>query len=111
MAFSLYHYISLMSIIPFKIPVIVCKFIDYLLHIYCKPTGQEILGNATYKVFFGCDGRSEHELAELYNLNVAEQDFILSKRKANGIVSIGSKRIRVNFDLGYKSEFLTGGGL
>lgn len=76
-----------------------------------KRYGQEILGNATYKVFFGCDGRSEHELAELYNLNVAEQDFILSKRKANGIVSIGSKRIRVNFDLGYKSEFLTGGGL
>ncbi len=76
-----------------------------------KRYGQEILGNATYKVFFGCDGRSEQELAELYNLNTAEQDFILSKRKANGLVSIGSKRIRVNFDLGYKSDFLTGGGL
>jgi type IV secretory pathway VirB4 component len=75
-----------------------------------KHEGQEILGNATYKVFFGCDGKSEKELAELYNLKEAEREFILSKQKANALVTIGSKRLKVNFDLGYKSEFLTGGG-
>jgi hypothetical protein len=68
------------------------------------------LGNATYKVFFGCDGKSEKELAELYNLKEAEREFILSKQKANALVTIGSKRLKVNFDLAYKSEFLTGGG-
>ena len=75
-----------------------------------KQYGQELLGNTCYKVFFGCDGKSLQELADLYNLKDAEKEFLLRKQRGIGLVTIGSKRMRVKFDLGYKMQFLTGGG-
>lgn len=75
-----------------------------------KQYGQELLGTTAYKVFFGCDGKNLKELANLYDLKEAEVEFLLAKRQRVGLVTIGSKRMKVSFELGYKAKYLTGGG-
>lgn len=75
-----------------------------------KQYGQELLGNTTYKIFFGCDGKSLKELAELYDLKDPETEFLLRREQRKALVTIGSKRMKIKFDLNYKAKYLTGGG-
>lgn len=75
-----------------------------------KKDGQALLDLATYKIFFGCDGQNLKELSDLYNLKESEQEFLLSKHRGTGLVTIGSKRMKVRFALDYKKQYLTGGG-
>lgn len=64
-----------------------------------KKYGQALLDIPTYKIMFGTDGKNLEETTNLYNLTTAEEELLLSKKRANALFICGSKKMKINFDL------------
>lgn len=70
-----------------------------LLNEKVKLYGQAILDQATYKVFFGTDGKNLQESCELYQLTDAEKNVLLAQQQRHALFIMGKQRIHVVFDL------------
>jgi hypothetical protein len=71
-----------------------------------KQYGQALLDIPCYKVLMGTDGKNLLETKELYNLTEAEEDLLLSKKRGQALFVVGSKRLRVNFEIPlYKLDY------
>lgn len=83
-----------------------------LLNDKVKLSGQAILDCATYKVFFGTDGKNLEETSELFQLTEAEKNILLSQQRGHALLLLGKQHIHVDFDIPqYKLELMgTGGG-
>lgn len=74
-----------------------------------KQYGQELLGTTGYKAFFSCDGKNLRELGELYDLKDMEMEYLLKANRGSGLVTIGSKRMKVIFDVSdEKADIING---
>lgn len=83
-----------------------------LLNEKVKLSGQAILDCATYKIFFGTDGKNLEETSDLFNLTDAEKNILLSQQRGHALLLLGKQHIHVDFDIPqYKlDEMGTGGG-
>ncbi len=72
-----------------------------------KMYGQALLDIPCFKVLLGTDGKNLTELKELYNLTDAEEALLAQKKRGDGLLMVGSKRLRVNFEIpSYKFEYM-----
>lgn len=82
-----------------------------LLNEKVKLSGQAILDCATYKIFFGTDGKNLEETAELFHLTDAEKNILLSQQRGKALLLIGKQHVHVDFDIpAYKMELMGKGG-
>jgi len=85
----------------------VVDFLDPSVKMY----GQALMDLPAYKILMGCDGKNLAETTELYNLTELEQDLLFNKKRKYALMIIGSKRLRVRFDLPtYKFRFIGSSG-
>jgi len=85
----------------------VVDFLDPSIKMY----GQALLDTPCYKIIMGCDGKNLQETKDLYSLTEAEQELLLSKRRGEGLFMIGSKRLRINFDIPeYRFKYMGNAG-
>lgn len=72
-----------------------------------KRYGQAILDLPAFKILMGTDGKNLEETKELYNLTEAEEELLASKQRGKALLMIGSKRLRVSFDIpDYKFRYM-----
>ncbi|SKC77585.1 VirB4 family type IV secretion system protein [Maledivibacter halophilus] len=72
-----------------------------------KMYGQALLDIPCFKVLMGSDGKNLTELKELYNLTDAEESLLAQKKRGSALLMVGSKRLRVDFDIPkYKFEYM-----
>lgn len=82
-----------------------------LLNEKVKLSGQAILDCATYKVFFGTDGKNLEETADLFHLTEAEKSSLLAQEKRHALLFMGNQHVKVEFDIpAYKLELMGKGG-
>jgi len=83
-----------------------------LLNEKVKLSGQAILDCATYKVFFGTDGKNLEETADLFHLTESEKNALLAQEQRHALLFLGNQHVKVDFDIpSYKLELMgTGGG-
>ena len=76
-----------------------------------KLYGQAILDCATYKTFFGSDGKNLEETGELFHLTEEEKNILLAQQRGRALMLLGSQHIHVDFDIPkYKLELMGKGG-
>ena len=76
-----------------------------------KLSGQAILDCATYKLFFGADGKDLEETADLFKLTEAEKNILLSQQREHALLVLGEQRIHVHFAIpSYKLQLMGEGG-
>ncbi len=72
-----------------------------------KMYGQALLDIPCYKVLLGTDGKNLTELKELYNLTDAEEALLAQKKRGDGLLMVGSKRLHVDFAIpSYKFAYM-----
>lgn len=72
-----------------------------------KMYGQALLDIPCFKVLLGTDGKNLTELKELYNLTDAEEALLTQKKRGDGLLMVGSKRLHVDFEIPlYKFEYM-----
>lgn len=72
-----------------------------------KMYGQALLDIPCFKVLLGTDGKNLTELKELYNLTDAEEALLAQKKRGDGLLMVGSKRLHVDFDIpSYKFAYM-----
>ena len=64
-----------------------------------KMYGQALLDTPCYKIIMGTDGKNLKETRDLYDLTEAEQELLSSKRRGEGLLIVGSKRLHAIFDI------------
>lgn len=80
----------------------VVDFLDSKVKMY----GQALLDLATYKIIMGTDGKNLQETKDLYNLTEAEEELIASKQRGKALMIIGSKRLKIDFEIpDYKFKY------
>lgn len=73
--------------------------------------GQPILDAAVYKILFGTDGRNLADTVNLFKLTPAEEKSLEAKQRGKALALIGSRHMRVDFDLPqYRLELMGKGG-
>lgn len=73
--------------------------------------GQALLDIPCFKVLLGTDGKNLTELKELYNLTDAEEALLAQKKRGDGLLMVGSKRLHVNFHIpSYKFDYMGSSG-
>lgn len=77
-----------------------------------KYYGQDVLDLPTYKLLFSMDGKSLKETTELFNLNDAQSELISSGQRGTALMKVGSRAVKVKFDLSEErlEMFGKGGG-
>jgi hypothetical protein len=72
-----------------------------------KMYGQALLDIPCFKVLLGTDGKNLTELKELYNLTDAEEALLAQKKRGDGLLMVGSKRLHVDFVIpSYKFAYM-----
>lgn len=74
-----------------------------------KQYGQELLGTTGYKAFFNCDGKNLKELGNLYDLKDMEMEYLLKADRGSGLVTIGSKRLKIKFEVSQEKTNIING--
>jgi len=73
--------------------------------------GQAILDNPTYKLLLAQGEKDLQVLSSLMMLSEAEQEFLLTAGRGEGLLVAGAQRIRVKIEAApYEALYLTGGG-
>lgn len=76
-----------------------------------KRYGQPLMEMPCFKILMGTDGTNLKETKELYNLTDAEEELLASKQRGQALLMIGSKRMKVNFEIpDYKFEYMGSAG-
>lgn len=73
----------------------VIDFLDPAVRRY----GQALMDNPCFKFFMGTDGKNLEELTNLMNLTEAEQEMLAKKKRGEGLLIAGSKRIHARVKL------------
>ncbi|MBP3673479.1 MAG: hypothetical protein J6J18_06590 [Oscillospiraceae bacterium] len=74
-------------------------------------SGQPILDAAEYKILFGTDGRNLADTVNLFKLTPAEEKGLEAKQRGKALALIGSRHMRVEFDLPqYRLDLMGRGG-
>lgn len=82
-----------------------------LLNEKVKLSGQAILDCATYKVFFGTDGKNLEETSDLFHLTDAEKGILLAQQRGHALLLLGKQHIHADFDIPqYKLDLMGSGG-
>lgn len=82
-----------------------------LLNEKVKLSGQAILDCATYKMFFGTDGKNLEETADLFHLTESEKNALLAQEQRHALLFLGNQHVKVDFDIPpYKLELMGKGG-
>ena len=83
-----------------------------LLNDKVKLYGQSILDCATYKIFFGTDGKNLEETSDLFHLTDTEKGILLAQQRGHALLLLGKQHVHVDFDIPqYKLDLMgTGGG-
>lgn len=90
---------------------LVTQSLSDLLDEKVKLSGQAILDCATYKIFFGTDGKNLEETGSLFQLTEAERNVLLAQQREHALLLMGRRHIHVHFDLpAYKLELMGKGG-
>lgn len=72
-----------------------------------KRYGQAILDMPAFKILMGSDGKNLEETKELYNLTEAEEELLASKQRGRALMIMGSKRLKINFEIPeYKFRYM-----
>lgn len=72
-----------------------------------KMYGQALLDIPCIKILMGTDGQNLQETKELYSLTDAEEELLMSKKRAHALFIIGSKRLHLHFEIpAYKFEYM-----
>lgn len=64
-----------------------------------KRHGQAIIDNSCFKLIMGTDGQNLEETKNLFKLTDQEESLLLSKKRSQGILFAGSKRIALKIDI------------
>lgn len=73
--------------------------------------GQPVLDAAAYKILFGTDGRNLADTVNLFKLTQSEERELEARERKKALALIGSRHLRVEFDLPqYKLELMGSGG-
>lgn len=75
-----------------------------------KRFGQALLDNPCFKFFMGADGKNLEELTKLMSLTEAEQEMLAKKRRGEGLLIAGSKRLHAIVELSEHELELFGRG-
>jgi len=82
-----------------------------LLNEKVKLYGQAILDTATYKIFFGSDGKNLEETGALFHLTDEEKNILLAQQRGRALMLLGSQHIHVDFEIPkYKLDLMGKGG-
>lgn len=93
-----------------SLAVITQSIIDFLAE-NIKQYGQALFDNATYKMFFGMDGKNLEQAATLWELTDEERNLLMSKVRGQCLLFIGSQRLLCRIKAqNWEVPFLTGGG-
>ncbi|MEG1984987.1 MAG: DUF87 domain-containing protein [Oscillospiraceae bacterium] len=85
----------------------IIDFLDEKIRLY----GQALLSMPTYKIFFGCDGKDQKDISDIYKLTEAEELIIQRGIQREAICMIGSRRLHVTFNIpDYKLIYMGDGG-
>lgn len=85
--------------------------ISDMLYPEIRMAGQAILDNSTYKLLFGCDGKTLQDTERLFMLTAAEKNILLSRRRAKALLLMGGQHINISFDIPqYKLDLMGSGG-
>lgn len=86
--------------------VISHSVVDFLAE-QVKVYGQALMDSPALKLIMGTDGQNLKETKALYNLTDAEVELLESKRRAHGLLMVGSKRMHVKFEISdYKFQYM-----
>ena len=81
----------------------VVDFLDPSIKMY----GQPLLDLATFKIIMGTDGQNLEETKKLYDLTDAEEELIMAKKRGSALMIIGSKRLKIQFEIPeYKFKYM-----
>ncbi|MBS3949554.1 MAG: ATP-binding protein [Peptococcaceae bacterium] len=73
--------------------------------------GQALLDNPTYKLLLAQGEKDLQVLSGLMLLSEAEQEFLATANRGEGLLVAGAQRIRVKIEAApYEAQYLTGGG-
>lgn len=85
--------------------------IHEFLHEKVRQYGQPILDTATYKILFGTSGQNLVDTVTTFKLTPAEEKALETRQRGRAIVLIGSRHLKVDFDLPqYKLDLMGSGG-
>ncbi len=73
--------------------VVVTQSIEDFLNEKIKLYGQSLLANATYKMFFKCDGQDLKDVQETFNLTEKETKLIYNAKTGECLLSAGIRKI------------------
>lgn len=73
--------------------VVITQSIEDFLDEKIKLYGQSLLANATYKMFFKCDGQDLKDLQETFNLTDKETKLIYNAKTGECLLSAGIRKI------------------
>ena len=80
--------------------VVITQSIEDFLNEKIRLYGQSLLANATYKMFFKCDGQDLKDIQETFNLSNKEKNLIYNAKTGECILVAGVRKIYVNLYIG-----------
>lgn len=90
--------------------VITQSIIDFLAE-NIKQYGQALFDNATYRLYFGMDGKNLQQAKELWEFTVEETNLLSNKIRGQCLLWLGSSRLLCRIKgQPWEQPFLTGGG-
>ncbi len=73
--------------------VVITQSIEDFLNEKIKLYGQSLLANATYKMFFKCDGQDLKDIQEVFKLTEKETKLIYNAKRGECLLSAGIRKI------------------
>lgn len=90
---------------------LVLHSVHEFLHEKVRRYGQPILDSATYKILFGTSGQNLIDTVSLFRLTPAEEKALEARQRGKAIAIIGSRHLKIEFELPkYKLELMGSGG-
>lgn len=78
---------------------VITQSIEDFLNDKIRLYGQSLLANATYKLFFKCDGKDLKDIANTFNLTEQEEKMILNANRGECLFMAGIRKIYVLFKI------------
>ena len=79
--------------------IVSTQSIEDFLNDKIKLYGQSLLANATYKMFFKCDGRDLQDIVETFNLTDQEKKLIYNANQGECLMVAGTRKLFVKLKI------------
>ncbi len=91
--------------------VVISQSVGDFLDPAVKRYGQSLLDNAAFKLLLGTDGKNLQETAELFDLTEAEVEMLSKKKRGEGLLIAGSRRLHAKIEISdFELELFGAGG-